>query len=450
MSAVGGVGNREQAAVQPEARWQPGALPGSEAAAAPRLRLLVYGLNYAPELTATGKYTGEMAAWLAARGHRVEAIAAPPHYPEWRVHEAYRHPGFRREELEGVRVYRAPLFVPAPDCVSARNRILMECTYTASALRWWLPVLLSRRHDAVIAVCPPLQVGLYPWLYRCLRGVPWVFHLQDLQVDAALRLGIWKTRRLARVAYGVEGFLLRRATRVSTITEAMRRRLLAKGVPEERTWLFPNWADTDHIRPLPADNPFRAGLCPERERVVVMHAGNMGEKQGLELVLEAAAALREDPRLLFVLVGDGAARARLEKMAAGMGLQNVRFLPLQPRERLPQVLASADIHLVVQRAEAAEMVMPSKLANILAAGRPCVATAEVNTTLHEVLSRHGTGLATPPGEVGPFARAIQQLAAAPAQREEMGRNARAYAERYLEKEQVLRDFEARLLSLVHA
>jgi len=411
------------------------------------LRLLIYGINYTPEPTGTGKFTGEMAAWLAGRGHHVDAVVGLPHYPFWEVVPAYRSKGFHAELIEGVQVFRTPHFVPSSLRIGATERIRLETSFSLKALRYWLPIFLrGSRYDAVIAICPPMQVGIYPWLYRFFRGIPWIFHIQDLQVDIAVRLGLLDGS-FGKMLYSIENFLLRRATRVSTITEAMRRRIIAKGVPEERTWLLPNWADIAFIRPMPRNNVFREELRIGDDQILFMYAGNMGEKQGLELVLQAADHLRYHHQLRFVLVGDGVAKRRLEQMAAEMKLTNVTFLPVQPNERLPEMLAAADVHLVVQKKEAADLVMPSKLTNILAAGRPVVATADPGTALYDLLTNYQAGIVTPSGHLEEFIDALKSLAESPALREQMGRNARLYAERYLDKERILTDFEEKLIYL---
>ncbi len=413
------------------------------------MNLLIYGLNYVPELTGTGKYTGEMAAWLAARGHEVEVICGLPHYPQWKLHADYAGGRSRVERLDGVRVRRASHFVPAADALGARARIRLETSFTLSAARYWLPKFFAwRRPDAVIAVMPPMQVGVWPLLYAWVRRVPWVLHVQDLQVDAALRLKMLPGGMIGRLLYAVESFLLRRATRVSTITEAMRQRVIIKGAAEERAWLFPNWADIASIRPAERDNAFRAGLSFGPETLLVLYAGNMGEKQGLDSVLEAADRLREQKNIQFLMVGSGAARSRLEQRAQALGLENLRFLPVQPLKKLPEMLAAGDIHLVVQRRDAADLVMPSKLTNILAAGRPCVATTEPDTALADVVQGHETGLVVPPEDPVALAEAISKLAVNAALCTRFGDHARTYAENNLDRDAILSRFERQLEDLV--
>lgn len=410
------------------------------------MRLLIHGINYAPELTGIGRYTGEMAAWLAARGHAVTVLSAPPYYPQWRVSPDYRHRGWLREWLNGVEVLRAPLYVPAR--VTGPRRILHEISFGASCFYWW-PRLLKARWDAVLAVCPPLQCGLMPaWLAR-RQGIPFIFHLQDLQVDAAQQLGLLKQPGLLALLKGLEGRLLRRAQAVTTISAGMAARLADKGVPPQRLHLLPNWADLEQVRPLPRDNPLRAELGLTSE-VLVLYAGNLGEKQGLEVILQTARLTRPRAEIRYLVAGDGAARGRLLELAQHYSLDNFAFFPLQSSQRFPWLLASGDIHLVVQRGQAADLVMPSKLANILAAGRPFIATAWPDTELARVTVDSQAGILVPPDDSQALAEAILKLAGEEVGREHMGIRARRYAEEYLGRETILSRLEDLLLRLTQS
>jgi colanic acid biosynthesis glycosyl transferase WcaI len=226
----------------------------------------------------------------------------------------------------------------------------------------------------------------------------------------------------------------------------MQQRMVDKGISEDRVYLFPNWADTEFVRPLQRDNEIRREFGVERDDVLVLHAGNMGEKQGLELILEAAERLRGRTEIKFAMVGAGAACERLQQTARKRGLDNLRFYPLQPLERLPLLLAAGDIHLVVQRREAADLVMPSKLTNILSAGRASIATVDPGTAIYKILNNHGCGL-TVPHSAMELVESIASLADDVELRERLGLSARRYAELYLQKDQILSSFETELRNL---
>jgi len=240
-----------------------------------------------------------------------------------------------------------------------------------------------------------MSAGLVPGILSRCRQIPLVVHVQDLQLDAARELGLLRQPLLLAGLSRFETWLWRRAKVVSTISGSMAARLAAKGVPEARLRVLPNWADLENIRPGTIHNLIRRELGLTSE-IVALYAGNLGEKQGLEVVLQAAALTRKRRDLRYLMAGEGAARERLERLAEKLGLDNLLFLPLQSNERFPLLLAAADLHLVVQRAQAADLVMPSKLANIMAARRPFIATAGAATELGRVTAESQAGLLTPP------------------------------------------------------
>jgi colanic acid biosynthesis glycosyl transferase WcaI len=408
------------------------------------LRLLIHGINYAPELVGIGRYTGELGVWLRSRGHAVTVLVAPPYYPEWRVPAAYRRPAWRREWLDGVEVLRAPLYTPVR--VTGQGRVLHELSFGASCLAWW-PSLWARPWDAILAVCPLLQSGLVPALLARRRNIPFIFHVQDLQLDAARELAILQQPFLFTLLARLEGFLFGRAQAVTTISRAMAARIKAKGVPPERVHLLPNWADLEGIKPGTRWNALRRELGLDAE-IMVLYAGNMWEKQGLEIILAAAARTRHDPGIRYVLAGEGAARQRLMERAQQLALDTVRFLPLQLRERFPLLLTAADLHLVVQKDQASDLVMPSKLGNILAAGRPFIATARPETELGRVTIESQAGLLVPPGDAGLLAQAIVNLARKPETRKKMGVKARKFAEAGWGRDKIMAQWEGLLIKLV--
>jgi colanic acid biosynthesis glycosyl transferase WcaI len=407
------------------------------------MRVLIHGINYAPELIGIGRYTGGMASWLASRGHQVTVLTAFPFYPQWRIQQGNGGLKWLREWQEGVEVLRAPLFVPYR--VSTKTRLIQELTFGGSCLGWW-PHLFRRRWDSILAVCPPLQMGLMPWWLSRRQGVPFIFHVQDLQVDLALKLGLLRQNGLSSWLPALEGWLLRKAAAITTISQGMAARLEKKGVPAARISLLPNWADLEDIRPLPRENPLSRefGLT---SNIVVLYAGNLGEKQGLETVLECASLTRKDSRLQYVVAGEGASKDRLLKLAGEYSLDNLVFLSLQSKDRFPFLLAAGDIHLVVQKEEAGDLVMPSKLANILAAGRPFIASAWPETELARVAAASRAGVLVPPGDASALAQAVFRLTEDQETLEAMGVRGRRYAETHLERDGILQRLEELLHQL---
>ncbi len=404
------------------------------------MRILIYGINYAPELTGVGKFTGEMAAWFAKRGHEVRVVTAPPYYPEWRVREGFSAWRYCRETREGVRVYRCPLWVPAKQ--SGGRRVLHLASFALSSLPVVLLQGLLWRPDVIGVVEPPLVAAPGAWLAARLgRSLAWL-HVQDFEVDAAYQLGLLTGKGMRRLVAGLERWLMRRFDLASTISPRMRERLEAKGVPRERAVLFPNWVDVKAIHPFDGPSPLRAELGIAADEVVALYSGNMGEKQGLETLIETARRLKDHPEIVIVLCGEGVARKRMEDSARG--LENVRFLPLQPVERLNDLLNLADVHLLPQRLDAADLVMPSKLGGMLASGRPVIAGARDGTQIAQAVT--GCGAVVPPDDGNAMAEALLRLAGDPKARSALGQEARRRAATDWDRERILEGFEKVLVA----
>jgi len=406
------------------------------------MRILIYSINYAPELTGIGKYNAEMAEWLVEKGHDVTVITAPPYYPWWKVQAPYRAGSYATEQLKGVRVYRCPLWVPRQ--LSGVKRLLHLFSFALSSV----PILLSqvfKRHDVFFILeptlfCVPMGLGVA----RLSRAHAWL-HVQDLEVDAAFDLGLLSSRYLRHAVLYTEKQLMRLFDRVSTISANMSERLIAKGVRHDKALLFPNWVDTNAIFPTKAPSLMREELGVPTDSVVALYSGNMGEKQGLDKVLEAAEQLIHQTRLKFIFCGDGAARAKLKKRYAH--LPNVTWITLQPIEKLNELLNMADIHLLPQSADAADLVMPSKLTGMLSSGRPVIATAQAGTRLAEVVSN--CGIVVAPGNTVEFAHSLLRLVQDEDMRMGLGDAARKFAENHMAIDSVLNQFEGNLNRLIN-
>lgn len=395
------------------------------------MRYLIIGVNYFPELTGIGKFSGEMGEYLALQGHDVIVITAPPYYPAWEVAQGYFRYWYKMERIAGVRVVRCPLWVPSSP--TGLKRILHLLSFAASSAVPTLWTAFKSRPDVVMVIEPPFVCTPVALLAGVLSGGRTWLHIQDFEIDAAFELGLIRSSRLRKVALGLERWLMRRFDRVSTISERMLQRLSAKGVPMDHQFLFPNWVDTDHIRPLDRSGAYRQECGITDEQVLLLYSGNMGGKQGLDVIVQMAQQLAGDSRYQFLLCGEGAYRKELEHKAAG--LSNIRFIDLQPMERLNELLNSADIHLLPQRADAEDLVMPSKLTAMLASGKPVIATASEKSQVGQVVAK--AGILVPAGDPVAFAAAIERLAMSPDMRETLGRAGREYAVGHWGKANVL-------------
>jgi colanic acid biosynthesis glycosyl transferase WcaI len=391
-----------------------------------RLRILIYSANFSPEPTGVGKYSGEMAAWLADHGHSVRVIAAPPYYPQWRIAPEYQWPPFRRERWHGIDVWRAPIWVPRSQGGFARAVHLLSFAITSFPL---MMLQIGWRPDVVLTVAPAFVCAPAGLLIAGLCGAKSWLHVQDFEIDVAFGMGLLKGKFLQRVALRMERWMLRSFHIVSTISSRMVERLLTKGVAAERTRYFPNWVDVSGGRPARKDG-YRAELGIAERTVVVLFSGTLGGKQGLMVIPAAARLLAARDDVVFVVCGDGVMKPRLESASAG--LSNIRLIPLQPSERVGELLSMADIHLMPQSADAADLVLPSKLSGMLASGRPVIATCRPDTEIGEIVSQ--CGLVVPPQDSVALANAIGMLADQPRLRREFGRLAHAIAKARFDRE----------------
>ncbi len=413
------------------------------------MRIGLYSYNYAPEPTGIPAYNTALARWLVAHGHDVTVHAGVPHYPWWRRHDDYPHARFRdgpiEERIDGVRVRRVDHFVPTPP-VSGFKRMRLDGSWILATAR---AALTDRQPPEVaIMIAPPLLGGLLGLWLRWRWGLRVVYHVQDLQLDAARDLGMMP-RPLLGVLEMLERLILRRVDLVTTVGRAMRRRLLAKIGAARPIELFPNWADVAAIQPWSGANAFRLAWGATTADIVVAYAGNLGRKQGLKTLLAAMAiAGPRDARLRFIIAGDGAERAELESHAAELRVPRLSFIPLMPSERLAEFLGAADIHCVPQLGAVAGLVMPSKVLNIMAAGRAIVATAAPGTDLEVAVNAAGAGLVVAPEDPAALAAAVERLAGDAAMRVRLGSSGRSWVERTLSADAVVASFARRLRRLV--
>jgi|SRR5579863_1731520 len=401
-----------------------------------RMRILHLGINYWPDETGIAPFTTGRCEYLAARGHEVAACTGPPYYPQWRVPDGYRGRLFSRDEQGGVTVLRSWMYVPRK--LTSLRRVLHEGSFVCSS---FVRALGSWRPDLLFVTSPPLGLAANAIALSRLWRVPYVLHVADLQPDAALELGMLAQGRFIRMLYRLEAAAYRNATLVSTLTEAMRRRIVAKGVPPEKVALFSDWVDPQLFSIAP---PEESQEATRKSPFIVTHFGNMGVKQGLDVMLEAAKLSRNDPGVVYLLVGDGAARSILESKARELNLPNLRFLPLQPHDRFLDLLAQSDVCLVTQQRTVGDIVFPSKVITLLAAARPVIASVGAGSEVARVIAEAGAGITVAPENPRALADAVMRLRADRALSARMGRAGRTYAMDRWECETVLKSTEQKL------
>lgn len=364
----------------------------------------------------------------------MRAVTSPPYYPEWEVRAGYSSWKYYRENIDGVIVFRCPVFVPRKQNAIKRIMHLLSFAYSS------LPVVLAHRSwkpDVVIQVAPSLFCAPHALLLARLARSRALIHIQDYEIDAFFAVGMAKAGILQKLALAIERVLLRSFDSVSTISEGMMRRAVHKGVDANKLILFPNWSDIKHFSGASPSPSLLRELGVPQGKKVILYSGNIGLKQGMESLVEAAKRLAHQTELYFLIVGDGAGKQALASLVARYGLTNVSFAPLQPFDALPSLLASAECHLVLQKRGAADAVLPSKLTNILAVGGNAVITADADSTLGKLcIDYPGIAELVEPESVDALIAGIGKALGMP----KPNRVARDYAKQSLDKGEILERF----------
>lgn len=401
------------------------------------MKILITSAYYWPESAGNAPYVTGLAKYLVARGHRVTVVTGFPHYPEWRSSARGRLAA--GETHEGSEVRRRWHYVPKVQ--SARTRGIYElslCTFGLTALP-------RHRPDLVLGVVPTLSGAVLARAAAALYRRPYALLFQDLLGLGASQSGIYGGKRIAALVESTELRLARSADAIAVIADGFRRYFEARGVAPDRIRRVRNWAQNSHVEEPVDETRRRLGWA--QDEFICLHAGNMGHKQGLENVLNAAVGL-DDSTLRIVLAGDGNERARLEAQAQSQRLQNLSFLPLQPPGQYEAMLRAADVLIVNQRASVGEMSLASKLTSYFFAGRPVIgAVAEASETAEE-LRNSRAGLLIPPDDPFALADAILRMRGDPHLAAEYAENGRRYAETHLSAGSVLGEYERLLESIV--
>ena len=396
---------------------------------------------YAPEDVSGAVLITELAIDLAERGHQVTIVTGAPNYPQGRVFKGYCNLPYSVEMLDGVRVIRTWSYIsPSKKILS---RLFHYGTYSTTA---FYGGLFAPRPDVIVSYSPPLPLGFSAWLLSRIFRVPWALQLEDLYPDAAIAAGVMTNKTMINFFFAIEKFLYRNAQYISVISKSFYQNLLAKGIPNSKMEIIPVWADPGEIQPMEKYNGFRQkhGLG---EKFVVMYAGNIGHTSCLEDVLYAAKILKAQKDIQFVIVGEGVKKESLEAEKQAKELTNVLFLPFQPREIFPEMLAAADISLVTLNADSALSSMPSKIFNLMASARPILAVAPLESEIVQIITEANCGWSVPPEAPEKLAEVIVQLKDRESTLIQMGQNGRICLEKNYSRNQCVDAYEKMLTVL---
>jgi len=390
------------------------------------MKLVVVCPHFAPDIAPTGTVMTRIVTELADRGHQLHVITALPWYREHAIEDGWGSKLWRTETTSWGSITRVHPF-PGKSKSNLLRRALGFVAF--SALVAWRGLFAGgflSRLDGVIAMSPPLTLGLTGRLITALRGGRLIFNIQDVFPDAAITTGTIRHPLIISLASRLERWSYRASDSIVVLSDDLADNVRAKVSKSrrDRVRVIPNFVDTEAIVPRSRNTAYRTELGIG-DQVVVMYAGNVGYSQSLDMVVEVARAM---PSVVFVINGDGSARKSLESSARG--LANVKFADYQPIERLSEVLATGDIHLVPLRSGLARVSVPSKTYSIMASSRPVIAAIDPDTEIPRLLDRSGAGVSVAPDDADALRAAITKLVDAPTVRESLGKNGREWVERH--------------------
>lgn len=400
------------------------------------MKILIYSYNYYPEPIGIAPLMTQLAEGLVQKGHKVRVITAMPWYPEGEINPEYRKKLFLTEKINGVLVQRSYIWTRRKR--NLLNRAAFELSFMTLSL---LQAFRGWRPDVILLTVPGLPVCLSAALLRLIYNCPIVLNLQDILPDAAVHTGMIKNPKVINILQWLENFAYQTSDKIAVIADGFTKNIVKKGVPLEKIVEIPNWADIDFIRPLPKYTSYFRQQYNLQDKFIVLYSGNIALTQGLETVIDAAVNLKHLPEIAIVIVGENRALSKLEQYCQQKNLNNVHLIPFQPKETLPEMLAAADVGLVVQKKNVLDFNMPSKIPVLLASGRAIIGSVPQTGTAISAISKSGGGIITPAEDSQKLAEAIMELYYDREKTEILGRQGRTYAETHYSFELALARYE---------
>lgn len=408
------------------------------------MKILLYSIFSPPELTGIGKYNGEMIRWLGNKGHQIDLVTTFPFYPDWEVMDKYKGNFFLTESFgKNVTIYRSWAFIPQK--VTGIKRMLHELSFLGTSFFYLFRNLFKKKYDVVICIAPPFHLAIPILLLRKSKRYITSYHIQDLQIDAAKELKLFPSLILSILEI-IEKKIISKSDLVSTIGREMIKKIRSSKNIDIPITYFPNWTNLKQIRPnLEESYWLHSYLNISTSKKLIVYSGNIGDKQGLELLIPVAKSMQQNDQVHFVILGTGVFKSELNKLFVEEGLSNVTFGDLVPYEDLSKMLNSSFIQLVIQKEAAADSFLPSKLTNLLSAGCVSIVTANPGTGLYNIVNDHNCAVPVKAGSPNEIIENINMLLNDPVKRNILSINARIYAEKYLDKDVILHNYEKLLL-----
>lgn len=404
-------------------------------------RILVLGTNYYPEPIGIPRYTTEMAEDMAENGYHVTVVAAAPLYPTWKRQPGYRYRWYSRERRNGVTIWRVPTYVPRK--IDFAHRTIYEILFFFFSFPVVIAALLKGK-DALVITAPPLAIcaNLLLPLGRIRKAVI----VKDLQIDIAENMGIIRNKAVLSWLYWIERAIFNRADLITAVSRGMLRKIAAKKLGRPSMAFFPDWVDTARLQQTDraATARMRCALNLPDNKIVVGYSGNLARKQGIELLVEMAVRFQNRDDVQFLICGDGTAKPGLIAMVEKLGLKNVTLAPLQPEPDLPALLSAIDVHVVTQKDEVSDLVMPGKMFNIMSCSGAQVITAPDGSAIDQVITQSGAGIRVRREDKEGLEAAILKLCDGAQLRREMGDKGREYILAHMTKRDILDKFYADL------
>ena len=358
------------------------------------MKVLVSSILFFPDHAGIGVYSTDFPVYMADRGHDVTMVTGFSYYPHWFKSPKDRGKLFSTDIYRGVRTLRGYLYVPRK--VSTLTRLLHETTFCLFAA---FNFLRAGRPDVIVIFTPPFFLGLVALLASRIWRRPLVINIQDLPLDAAVALNMLKASRISRFMLALEAWIYRQADQVTTISASMMINVLSKGVAPSKTKLVPNWVDVKRFGGAVPCGKFLSQYPVARQKLTVAYAGNLGVKQGVDLLIQLAHAVEHDQRFYFFVIGDGADKPRLKAMADELRLENLAFLPFLGPDQYMEMLADIDVIFVSQRSGAGNNFFPSKLLGLMARQKPLLVASDPESELAKTIEAGRFGLVSPYGNL---------------------------------------------------